>query len=383
MNYNLFSCKKGGMEMGKVLNVGVIGAGAISGIYLKNMKNMFDNIQPVSICAAHLEKAKIKADEYGIKACTMDDMLNDPDVDICVVLTPVSAHYEIIKKALIAGKHVYTEKTISETVEQAKELCEIADRNHLYLGSAPDTFLGSAIQTAKKAYDEGAIGEANSFSISINRNNDLLVALYPFLSTPGSGVLRDYEVYYITALVSILGPAKRTAAFVRTPYKTRENNTPGTKYYGQVVETPNETVVAATIELENGIVGTIHQSHETIKTDRADFAIYGKKGILMLSNPNYFGGEVKVLRDIPGLKTDIDPDPVVEVLKDANDYNSNSRGLGVSEMADAIIHSRSNRATKEMAMHVLDVLETIEKSSEVGQMLNIESSFSIPEGFTK
>ena len=363
------------------LNVGVVGAGAISGIYLENMTNMFSNIRPVAVCAAHMESAKAKAEKFGIEACTFSEMLERKDVDIVVDLTPVSEHYRIIKEALLAGKHVYTEKTIAETVFQAKELCEIADSKGLYLGSAPDTFLGSAIQSARKVIDDGIIGDINSFSISINRKNDLLANLFPFLRLPGSGVLRDYEVYYITALVSLLGPASRTCAFVRAPYTERLNEIPNTKNYGEIVPTPNESIVSAIIELENGIIGTVHQNHETNKSDRADFAIYGRKGILMLGNPNYFGGTIRVLQDIPNLFTDIDPEPVVTTVSPANIYSGNSRGLGVSEMADAIIHGRKNRASKEQALHVLDILESIEKSSGTGTMVSIESSCEKPEPF--
>ncbi len=367
--------------MKDILNVGVIGAGAISGIYLENMTNMFDNIRPVAVCAAHVEKAEAKAAQFGIRACTLDEMLFDPDIDICVNLTPVNAHYEIIRRALMAGKHVYTEKTICETVAQASELCALADEKNLYLGSAPDTFLGSAIQSARKAIDEGLIGDINSFSISINRRNDLLIALFPFLMLPGAGVLRDYQVYYTTALVSLLGPASKVCSFVKAPYKTRLDSIPDTKHYGQIIETPNESIVTATLELENGIVGTIHQNHECIKTDRADFAIYGRDGILMLGNPNYFGGEVRILRDIPGLKTDIDPAPVETVLEPANRFSGNSRGIGVSEMADAIIHGRKNRASKELALHVLDILESMENSSKAGALLNIKSTCARPEAY--
>ena len=357
--------------MKDILNVGVVGAGAISGIYLENMVNMFSNIRPVAVCAAHLERAQARADQFGIDACTLEQMLARTDVDIIVNLTPVSEHYSIVKQALLAGKHAYTEKTIAASVEQAKELCALADEKGLYLGSAPDTFLGAAVQGAKKLLDEGAIGEVNSFSISINRSNDILTNIFPFLRLPGAGVLRDYEVYYLTVLVSLLGPASRTCALVRAPYQERINRIPGTKDYGETVRTPNESVVSAILEMDNGVVGTIHQNHESIKSDRADFAIYGREGVLLLSNPNYFGGTVKLLKDEPGLATDTEPDSVVTIAEPGNEFSGNCRGLGVSEMADAILHGRPNKATKEQALHVLSILEAMEKSNETGQMVDI------------
>lgn len=368
--------------MKSTMNIGVIGAGAISGIYLKNMSEMFPNLHPVSICANHIENAQAKAKNFGLKAYTLDEMLKDPEVDLCVVLTPVDQHYPIIKKVLLSGKHAYTEKTISESTLQAEELCNLADSMGLYLGSAPDTFLGAAIQTARKAMDDGLVGDVNSFSISINRSNDLLAALFPFLRLPGSGVLRDYMVYYLTALISVLGPAKRVAGCVREVYPERLNSIPGTKNYGEVIKTPNESVVTAMLELENGVTGTIHQNHETMKYDLAQFNIFGRKGVLCLSNPNLFGGEIKILKDIPGLKEDLEITPITTVLEPVNIYTNNSRGLGVSEMVASIMNGKKNRASKELAVHVLDILECIEESSRTGTFCDVKSSCTRPEVFT-
>ena len=357
------------------MNVGIIGAGAISGIYLENMIHKYSNIHVSAICANHLERAQIKAEKYVIKACTLDEMLQDKDIDLCVVLTPVDKHYEIIRKVLLAGKHAYTEKTISQTTTQAKELLKIATEKNLYLGSAPDTFLGAAVQTAKKAIEDNLIGEIYSFSISINRKNDLLTALYPFLCMPGAGVLRDYQVYYLTALLYLLGPVRRTCAFVKAPVLSREDKIPGTRDYGKTVETPNESVVSAVLELENGIVGTIQQNHETIKTDLAEFNIYGRNGILKLSNANYFGGEVRLLKDVPDLKEDVDIPPIETILEPVNDFSGNARGIGVSEMVSAYLEGRTIKASKELAYHVLEVLESMEKSSKDGTMETIDSRF--------
>lgn len=368
-------------NMNSVRNVGVVGAGAISGIYLKNMINKFSNINPVSISSAHLKSAEEKANEFGLAACTLDEMLSRDDIDIIVNLTPVSEHYGIVKKALLSGKNVYTEKTIAATVEQARELCTLANDRGIYLGSAPDTFLGSSWQGARRILDNGKIGDVNSFSISINRCNDFLTGIFPFLRLPGAGALRDYEVYYITALVSLLGPVSRVCAFVRTPYPERLNNIPGTKNYAQTIQTPNESIVTAVVELESGVTGTIHHNQESCKPDRADFAIYGREGILLLGNPNYFGRTAKILRNPETIIRGVEQEPSVEILEPANEFSENSRGLGVAEMATAIETGRQNRASKELALHVLDVLESIELSGKTGRMIDITSSCERPAPF--
>ena len=362
--------------MPTVMQLGVIGAGAISDIYLKNLTSSFENVQVKAVCARHLERAQIKAAQYDIQACTLEQMLSDPEIRMVVVLTPVDTHYEIIKQALLAGKHVYTEKTIAGTAAEAWELCALADAGNLYLGSAPDTFLGTCFQTARKAIDDGLIGEIHSFSVAISRNNDFATARLPFLRLPGAGCLRDYLVYYVTVLVSLLGPANKAGAFVKTPYPVRRNSTPGTDDYGEIIQTPNESIVAAILELESGIVGTLHEDNETIMEDRADFAIYGTRGVLLLGNPNHFGGQVQLLRAEPGRQM------TSSVLEPVAGYSGNARGLGAEEMAEALIAGRRNRASKELASHVLDILEAMECSGNEGRMVEITSSCERPPFFT-
>lgn len=359
----------------KIMEVGVVGAGMISDIYISNMSDVFENLHVKGVCAKHFERAQAKALQYNIKVYTLEEMLKDPEIEMMVILTPVDTHYAIIKSALEAGKHVYTEKTIAETAKQAKELSDLADQKGLYLGSAPDTFLGSSLQTVRKAIDDGVIGEVNSFSIAVNRNNDYYTAYYPFLCLPGAGVLRDYLVYYMTALVSILGPVEKLGAFVRTPYKKRVGTYAGTPVYGKEYDTPNESIISAIMQLKNGMTGTVHQDHESLRQDQASFVIYGTKGMILLGNPDEFGNPVRI-------KTNDSEGNVQERTLDVvGAYSDNSRGVGPAEMADAIFHKRKNRASKELAYHVLDVLETIERSDREGGFVTVASTCDRPEAF--
>lgn len=356
--------------------VGVIGSGAISGIYLKNMITRFKNLEVKAIASAHYESAEKKAGEFGIHACTsVEELLADPEIELVVILVPVGVHYELIRQALLAGKHVYTEKTMTETSEQAEELCRIADEKGLYLGSAPDTFLGTGFQTARKALDDGLIGEVHSFNISITRNNDILTAYFPFLRQPGAGALRDYLVYYLTAVVSLLGPVKSVYAVLKTPYPERMNRMPDTKGFGEMIPTPNEAVITAVVELENGITGTIHEDNESVIFDRADFTICGRDGVLALGNANNFGDPVKLLK-ADGFRP---AEPVV--LEPVGHYSDNSRGIGPAELADSMAEGRSNRTDRKMALHVLQVIEAMEKSCRERKAVEVTSTFERPALF--
>lgn len=356
------------------MNIGVIGAGTISEIYLTNMTTKHPNLKVLGVADLNRESAEKRAAQFGIKAYTVEELLADQEVEMVVNLTPVGAHYGVIRSALEAGKHVYTEKTMTDDLPKAQELMKLAEEKGLYLGSAPDTFMGSALQAARTAIDDGLLGEIHSFAISANRNNDVLLSLFAFLRQPGAGVLLDYGVYYMTALASLLGPVARVGGIVGAPYKTHMNILPGPNF-GQVMDTPNESQVSAILQLANGITGTLHIDTDSNMFDETFFAIYGTKGILYLSDPNQFGGDV---RFHPNFMDPSHPAKPV-TLWSFTPYSDQARGIGPAEMAQAIAEGRTNRASKEMAAHVLEVLQAILSGGETGSFVDIRSRFAIPE----
>lgn len=357
------------------LRVGVIGCGSISDIYLQNMISEFGNLEVVACAAAHVENAVKKAEKYGIRGCTVEELLADETIDMAVILTPAPTHYELIRQALEAGKHVYTEKAMTITTDTAAELVKLADEKGLYLGSAPDTFLGASWQTARKMIDEGKLGEITSFQISANRDLDVLAGLFGFLRMPGGGICYDYGVYYLTALVSLLGPVKRVAASVRNRKEVRVNKVPQSPEYGQAFSYPNESQVCAVVELESGVMGNFALNGDSVLGDQAMFAIYGTEGILRLTDPNQFGGQNTFMANY----CDFSHTPVWEEVENVFPYAENSRGIGPAEMADAILSGRKNRASKEMAYHVLDVVDTMMRSSGSGRFEEVGSTCERPE----
>lgn len=359
----------------KVLNVAVVGCGAISDIYLENMIHHFNNLNVTACCANHPEHAKAKADKYGIKSCTYEKILRDSSIDMVIILTPAPTHELLIRQALEAGKHVYTEKTITLSAQNAMELQRLANSKGLYLGSAPDTFLGAALQTARKAIDDGLIGEVTSFDICANRDLDYLAGVSEFLCMPGGGICYDYSVYHLTALVSLLGPVEAVSALVRNLAPERTNAFPDSPTFGQNISYPNESQVFSILKMENSVAGTLSINGDSVIQDQAHFMIYGKKGILKLTDPNTFGGDVIYL---PAQK-DFEDHPAPQILNYGFSYGENSRGLGPSEMADAIFAHRENRANASLAIHVLDVIDHMVESSKKGFFAQIPTTCRRPE----
>ena len=358
----------------KPMRVGVVGSGIISRIYLENMTRRFQILEVGGVCSAHFENAKRRADAFGIPAMTFEDMLADPDIDMIVNLTPAPAHEGIIRRALEAGKHVYTEKVMTTSHESARELSDLAAQKGLWLGSAPDTFLGAALQTARRALDDGLIGEVTSFAFAANRDNGFLTSFFRFLNMPFGGVAYDYAVYYLTALCALLGPVAKVAAAVRAPFPKHVDIDPNSQTCGQMIDTPNESEVSAVLTLASGLSGTAHVNADSVIDDMHFFAIYGTKGILYLPDPNGFGGEVRLQ---PNWAHDEAPAPA-RTLECPFGYRDNSRGVGPAEMAWSIREGRPARANADMACHVLEVIDAIIESGKTDNFVKVNSTFERP-----
>lgn len=353
--------------------VGVIGSGIISEIYLKNMTTRFPQLRVKAVASKHKEHAQARADQFGLACCTVEELLADPEIDLVVNLTPVGAHYSITKAALEAGKHVYTEKTLTDNLPTAAELLALAKQKGLCLGSAPDTFLGAGIQTARSVLEAGTIGEVTGFAISVNRDWQLLMNWLPFLREKGPGMCYDFAVYYVTALVSLLGPVEEVAAFTTKP-SGYHFILPDDPNCGQSLPCPNETRVSASLRLRSGITGTMMMNGDSINNEQPFLRFYGTKGILEFGDPNQFGAPVRVIAPTsprePAAFTEVPP---------VNPYTDNSRGLGPADMAEAILSGKPSRVDASMAYHVMEVLTAILESSETRSFIKVTSEFPMPE----
>jgi predicted dehydrogenase len=355
----------------------IVGCGAISDAYLGAMINKFKILDVVGCCDLDAEKAQAKAQKYGIKVLTMPDILADASIEIVVNLTTPVAHYPVIKQLLEAGKHVYTEKVLSVELEHAAELVKIADQKNLYLGAAPDTFLGSAIQTARFVVDSGMIGEITSCSCTITRDGELFSRAFPFTARPGGGIGFDVGIYYITALLNILGPVNEVSGVIRTRKPERQNYS--LEHFGETFQIECENLMAGTLQFQCGAVGNVLFDANSIFTlpEKPAVILYGTLGAMYMADPNRFGGDVRVI-----LKGNNEP----FVMQQSHAFSEECRGLGVAEMAWSLRMGRKNRANKEMAYHALEVLYGMVRSSETKSNQLMQSTFEktppLPRGFT-
>ncbi len=225
----------------KPVPIGIIGAGMISRTYLDSLIAKFDIIKVEAIADRSGERAGELAKEYGIRAVTVDQILEDETIEIIVNLTPPGAHGEVIEKILNSGKHAYTEKCFALTTDIAAKLCRLADEKGLYLGCAPDTFFSGWAQSARRLIDSGVLGTITSFAMVGNRDNERLLSAMDYMNRPGGGIILDYSVYYLTNLINMLGPVRRVSANIKAPYPTHVNQFELSPHFGETFDSPNES----------------------------------------------------------------------------------------------------------------------------------------------
>lgn len=351
----------------KTVKVGVVGCGNISGIYFK-AGQVFEILDIVACADLIMDRAKAKAEEFGCRAVTVEELMADPEIEIVLNLTIPAAHAEIALKAIEAGKSVHNEKPLAITREEGKKILEMAKSKGVRVGCAPDTFMGAGIQTCIKLIDDGWIGEpigATAFMLCHGHES-----WHPdpeFYYKPGGGPVFDMGPYYITALVAMMGPAKRVASSARITFPERIITSQ--PKYGTKIQVDVPTHVAGTIDFANGAIATIIQSFDVWAHNLPRIEIYGTEGSMSVPDPNGFGGPVKIKR--PGGEW-------VEMPL-SHIYHENSRGIGVADMAYGLRTGREHRTNGELAFHVLDIMCALHESSDQGRHILLESTCKRPK----
>ena len=345
------------------VGVGIIGAGVISTQYLDNLTT-FPDVRVLFIADIDVARSQARAEQYGVPGYgTTEELLAHPDIEIVVNLTIPAAHVEVAMRALAAGKNVWTEKPIALDRESGAHLLAEAQRLGLRVATAPDTFLGAGLQTGRRLIDEGRIGEPLTaltlFQVSgpesWHPNPD-------FLYARGGGPLFDMGPYYLTTLVQNLGPVRRVAATVSTARTVRVIGSGPRAGEEFPVEVP--THVSALLQFASGASAQSvfsFQSH----LSRAGFVeIAGTEGTLVFPDPNMFEGELLLW----GEGDEPERIPTTKVAE---------RGTGVVELARAIRAGVPERASGELAFHVLDIMVSITEAAESGAFVDLTSTVAV------
>ncbi len=349
------------------VGIGIIGLGNISAAYLKASKD-FPVLDIRAVADMNPAAAKARADEFGLKAVDLDAIFTDPSIDIILNLTIPKAHVEVGLRAIEAGKHVYSEKPLGIVFAEGKKLVEAAKAKNLRVGSAPDTFLGGSHQTSRRIVDEGALGQlVGGTAYFMCPGHERWHPNPAFYYEAGGGPMLDMGPYYITDLVNLLGPVAKVSGFGT---KLRDTRTITSKdRNGEIIPVHVPTHVSGTLVFHNGAVVQVTMSFDVAGHKHVPLEIYGTEASLIVPDPNHFGGQIQLLEK-GGEWTDIATDmPYAE---------GNYRSIGLADMAHAILEGRPHRCNGDLALHVLEVMEAFQTSSDTGRVIDITTPAERP-----
>jgi predicted dehydrogenase len=346
--------------------VGIVGCGNVTDLYLPGVAP-FESIELAACTDLDADRAAALAARGGFAAMSLDALLADPTIEIILVLTPPAAHAAVSRAAIAAGKHVYSEKPLATTRQEALVILDEAAAGGVRVGAAPDTFLGGGLQTARAMIDAGAIGQPVAASASFAHLGPERWHPNPgIFYAPGGGPLLDLGPYYVTALVSLLGPVSVVSAIGRGVGSVRQIG--AGQRAGETTTSAVPTTVFGTLAFESGAVGGLTASFDVAGSRTPHLEIYGTEGSLSLGDPNTFDGEV--LHRPVGASEWVD----VPLRFDG----SVRRGVGLADMIEGIRTDLPHRASGEQAFHVLDVLLSLEEATTSGRFEQVTSRSDRP-----
>jgi predicted dehydrogenase len=351
--------------------IGLLGTGNIAPNYVRHLRQ-FPFLEVVACADMNAERAAAFALEHDLRALPVESLLSDPAVEIIVNLTIPAVHAELSRAILAAGKHVYSEKPLAITREDARAILLAAEDAGLRVGCAPDTFLGGGLQTCRKLIDDGAIGVPIAATGFMGSHGPDEWHPNPWIFFKhGAGPMLDMGPYYLTALVHLIGGIRRVTGIARASFAVREAGHEAIRGQKIAVEVP--THVSGVFQFRSGAVASLTTSFDIWAHGQPLIEIYGTAGSLRVPDPNTFGGVVEIWTPAVGEWRSV---PLTH-------SDQVGRGTGVADMALAIREGRPHRASGALAYHVLDAMLAFIESSQSGEHVALTSDIEQPDALAE
>ncbi|MBW9111129.1 Gfo/Idh/MocA family oxidoreductase [Microbacterium trichothecenolyticum] len=350
------------MSRGTVTDVGIVGLGVISRQYL-------DTLLPASsvriAAVADLDPARAAAAAEGIPGCralTTAELLEDRSIRTVLNLTIPAAHAEVALAAIAHGKDVYGEKPLAATFADALRITDAATAAGVHVGGAPDTVLGTGVQTARAAIDDGRIGRPVSASAMwISAGHESWHPQPDFYYREGGGPLLDMGPYYVTSLVQLLGPVSAVSG---ASSRSRDERVIGSgPRAGEGVPVEVDTHLTGILHHASGAISTVTMSFDGVRSTAAPIEVHGVDGSLLVPDPNHFDGDVQLhTRDASW-----------ETLEPSAGYVDSGRGIGLLDLV-----AGGSRASGAMALHVLEIMTALAASAASGVRESLTTTVERP-----
>ena len=353
--------------MGDAHRIGVVGLGVISRAYLDTLHG-HPAVRVTAVADLDTSRSAAVATELpGVEALSVEELLSSPDVDTVLNLTVPAAHAEIALGAIAHGKHVYGEKPLAADLLDAQAVMEAAARASVGVGCAPDTVLGTGIQTARAAVEAGRIGRPLSASaVMVTPGHERWHPHPDFYYTAGGGPLLDMGPYYLASLIHLLGPVR---AVIGASSRLRAERVIGSgPRVGERIPVEVDSHVSGVLEHVSGALTTITTSFDGVATTASPIEVHGETGTLSVPDPNRFDGEVRLF-ELGATRW--------RTLPPSAGYADGARGVGLLDFIGAD-GQRAPRANGALALHVLEAMNAILRSSATARRIELTTSTEPP-----
>ena len=352
------------------LNVGIIGCGKIIAQYLETLARL-DDVHLIAVADLNAARSsEVAASVPGLVALSVHELLDRPDIAVVVNLTIPAAHAEVSLRIIAAGKSVYVEKPLTSTTMEARTVLDAATAAGVFVGCAPDTVLGTGLQTARRAIDDDLIGAPISATATmLTPGHERWHPNPDFYYVPGGGPLLDMGPYYVTALVTLLGPVARVMGAASATRSTRTISNGDRN--GEVIPVTTPTHVTGILIHESGAISTLVTSFDAVATTASNIEVHGERGSLGVPDPNHFAGDVRLWAL---------GETEWATLPVSAGYAQASRGYGLADMMWSSTDGQlgGSRANGSLAFHVLEVMESLLHSAETFESMVIASTAPRP-----
>jgi predicted dehydrogenase len=351
----------------KRIRTGVIGCGSVSHQYLPQL-TASPFVEVVSLCDIRYERAQRQGEKFKVRNTypNIDAMLGGDPFEFLLDLTDMQQHEGINRRALQAGKHVWSEKPIANTLTAGEELLRMAKDRQVRLWGAPITVQSPQFAFMAKQIAAGKLGRIAAAHADYGHGGPDWSA---FFYEKGGGSMPDLAVYNLTSLTGLLGPVKKVTAMVSivTPERTVSD-----KGRIKVTEEDNAMVL---MDHDNGIISHVQSGfnyfnphgHDGSKETRHTISIVGSHGFMGLVGYDWepLGVDLATM-DSPGLERHV---------TDSEGYVWQQ---GAVLAAQCLATGKELLVTPEQALHVLEIITAARESSATGKRITLTSTFKWP-----
>lgn len=352
----------------KIIKVAIIGCGSVSNRYIPHLQSS-SLVKIVGLCDIKHDRANAQNKQYNVGAITfssIEDLLKGVDFDLMLTLTDMQMHGTLNRKALMAGKNVWSEKPLANTYEEGKQLVELAKAKNIRIWGAPAVVTSPQFEFMSKTIQSGKLGKLASAHGQYGHTGPTWSS---FFYEPLGGSMPDLGVYNMATLTGLLGPAKSVMAMTSIVNKNREIDNKG------IIEVKEEDNAHILLEHQNGIISHIMCGfnyfdpfgHEAKNQTLHSIQIFGDKGNMRL------------------IGYDWEPKSVVvdsSWTSPPETHATDDQGYQWQEGATKIATSLSTQIEPKIhvlhSLHVLEIIEAARKSSKEGIEVPLKSVFPWP-----